>query len=85
MRTTLTLDDDVTKQLERLQKARSESFKAIVNEVMRAGLIALQTQKDAAPAAKPYETPSFSVGKARLASLDDIAEVLALGEGEDFR
>jgi len=38
MRTTLTLDDDVTVQLERLRRARDASLKDLVNEALRRGL-----------------------------------------------
>jgi hypothetical protein len=33
----------------------------------------------------PYRTPSASLGKCLLGSLDDVAEALAMGEGEAFR
>ena len=41
MRTTLSLDDDVAIELQRLQRKRSEPFKQTVNAVLRAGLATL--------------------------------------------
>jgi hypothetical protein len=82
MRTTLSLDDDVAALLERLQKEKKASLKQVVNEALRQGL-----QKMRAPVrpSKPYRTPSVSLGRCLQASVDDVAEVLAVAEGEDFR
>lgn len=38
MRTTLTLDDDVARELQELARRSGESFKEVVNEVLRRGL-----------------------------------------------
>jgi hypothetical protein len=38
MRTTLTLDDDVAKQLREKTRRSGESFKTVVNETLRKGL-----------------------------------------------
>ena len=81
MRTTVTLEDDVAKEMAKLQKARDESFKETLNAVLRAGLASLQAKRPRAPAA--YRTRPVSLGTPRLKNLDDISEVLAFGEGED--
>ena len=39
MRTTLTIDDDVAAELERLRKARDAGLKDLVNEALRLGLV----------------------------------------------
>ena len=39
MRTTLTLDDDVAAAVKALARSSGETFKAVVNEVMRRGLM----------------------------------------------
>ena len=82
MRTTLTLDPDVAALAERMQRVRGRSFKAIVNEALRCGRLAM-----AAPAGPPsiYRTPAVDLGSCRIGSLDDIADVLAVAEDEDFR
>ena len=82
MRTTLTLDPDVAALAQRMQRARGRSFKAIVNEALRQGLRAM-----ADPPSRPvtYSTPAADLGRCRIGSLDDIAEVLAVAEGEEFR
>ncbi|MCY4024788.1 MAG: ribbon-helix-helix protein, CopG family [Acidobacteria bacterium] len=82
MRTTLTLDPDVAALAERMRRARGQSLKAIVNEALRNGLRTMAAPS--APAA-PYRTPVVDLGRCRLGSLDDIADVLAAAEGEEFR
>lgn len=38
MRTTLTLDDDIARELQERARRRGESFKEVVNETLRSGL-----------------------------------------------
>lgn len=83
MRTTLTLDKDVAAALERLRKARRASLKQIANEALRQGL-----ERMAAPPARtrrPFRTQTFSLGGCLIGNVDNVAEVLAVAEGEDFR
>ena len=70
MRTTLTLDPDVTALAKRVQRERGQSFKAVVNEALRRGLRAM-----AAPSVQPaaYRTPAVDLGRCRIGSLDDVA------------
>ena len=82
MRTTLTLDDDVTARLERMMEKRRQSFKAVVNDVLRAGLAALDKAR---PAAAPYRIRPFNLGPSLVGSLDNVEEVLSRVEGEDHR
>lgn len=82
MRTTLTLDDDVAAGIERLRAESDASLKDVVNQALRLGLRALAEPEDSGP---PYATPSDSLGGCLVATLDDVADALALGEGEAFR
>ena len=82
MRTTLTLAHDVAAQIERLRGERDVSLKELVNEALRLGLKLLSEPPEAGP---PYITPSASLGGCLVLSLDDVADALALGEGEAFR
>lgn len=84
MRTTLTLDDDVAVELQRLQRKRREAFKQTVNAVLRAGLSTLSSRRRAGetPAVR---TETASLGAPRLKNLDNISEVLAFAEGEAYR
>ena len=80
MRTTLTLADDVATELERLQKQRHGSFKDAVNEALRAGLAELLRKPS--KGRRRYATKAVSLGSPRLPNLDNIAEVLAVSEGD---
>lgn len=78
MRTTLTLEDDIAKGLERLRREQGGSFKQIVNQALRAGLAALAQP---APARGRYQTRAVA-GRPRLPNIDNVADVIALAEGE---
>lgn len=83
MRTTLTLDKDVAAALERLRKARRASLKKIANEALRQGL-----ERMAAPPARPrrpFRTRTFSLGGCLIGNVDNVAEALAVAEGESFK
>lgn len=82
MRTTLTLDDDVSARLEREQRKRRVSFKTLVNDVLRAGLDVLQPVRERR---ETFRTTGFSLGPSLAGSLDNIEEVLSRTEGEDHR
>jgi len=82
MRTTLTIDEDVAIELERLRKARDVSYKELVNETLRLGL---KQMKAPGKPRKPFRTRVVDLGEPRLKNLDNIAEVLAFAEGEDFK
>ena len=83
MRTTVTLDDDVAAQLERERLKRRASFKAVVNEVLRAGIEAIQAKKRVP--SKPFRTEGFDLGHSLVGSLDNVEEVLSRTEGEDHQ
>ena len=82
MRTTLTIDDDVAAALERIRRLRNISFKELVNETLRKGL---QEASEPTPKNEMFRTQTFSVGRCLLPNLDNVAEVLAIAEGEDYR
>ena len=80
MRTTLTIDPDVAVQLENLRKDRAVSLKRLVNEALRHGLKELVAE----PQRKPFRTKTFNAGPPLIDNIDNIAQVLALIEGESF-
>ena len=82
MRTTLTLDDDVAAALERLRKARDAKLKDLVNDALRRGL----RDMNAGPKrSHDFRTESVDLGRLRISGIDDIADVLAITEGEAFK
>jgi Arc/MetJ-type ribon-helix-helix transcriptional regulator len=82
MRTTITLDDDVAAELERLRQARGLRFKNVINDVLRRGLREMSVRPKRHEA---FRTKAVALGRVRLASIDNIGEVLAVAEGEAFK
>ncbi len=82
MRTTLTLDDDVARLLERVRRRRGTSLKQLVNEALREGLSRLEAPRG--PRTR-NATKAVSLGRCLLDNVDDVAEALAAAEGERFR
>ena len=82
MRTTLTLDDDVVAAIQKLQRARDASFKTIVNDALRQGLSDLSSRSKQSA---PFQTQTVSLGRMRVASLDNINDSVAAAEGESFK
>ena len=80
-RTTLTLDGDVTRELENLRQERNESFRDVVNEALRRGLQEMRAPRKR----KVGQTRPVSGTGPRLTSYDDVSEVLSIIEGDDYR
>jgi hypothetical protein len=77
VRTTVTLDPDVAEQLKSLARRRNVSFKAALNNAVRAGLAAERGSKSS----KPYKMPTYRLG---LMPGIDLTKALQLaGELED--
>ena len=67
--------------LARVQKARKAPQKTVVNEGLRQGL----KQMLAPPLRRNrFKTQAVDLGHCLEANLDDVAEVLAVAEGENF-
>lgn len=84
MRTTLTLDPDVAVQLQQLQAKRHLPWKTLVNQTLREGVRSL-SQTTATTPAKPFATHQADLGHCRYDQIDNVAEILAVAEGEDCR
>ncbi len=81
MRTTLTIDDDLAIELERLRRKGNLSFKELVNDVLRRGLCAANERPKKT---KPFRTRTFDLGEPMI-DLDNVAEALAYLEGEGHK
>ena len=80
MRTTLTIDDDVAAELERLRREREASLKQVINEVLRRGLHDMRAKPKKRA---PFRTQTSDMGLS--INIDNIAEALAYLEGEGFK
>jgi len=83
MRTTVTLDDDLAIRLERHRTQHGESFRQALNEAIRAGLAKLEERADTVPEVR--QTRPLPLGRRLAGSIDNVAEVLAIAEREDYR
>ena len=79
MRTTITIDSDVAVRIERLKKTRP--FKQLVNDALRAGLDQIEKEGTTIPG-RYVLTPVQ--GQPRRTDLDNIADLLAEVEGDNF-
>ena len=77
MRTTLTLEDDVAKLVAQEVKRSGEPFKATVNRLLRAGLIASRQQLKP----KPFKVKPIAMGLRPGLSYDSISTLLEEAEG----
>ena len=82
MRTTLTIEDDVAAELERLRRERDESLKDLVNDTLRRGL---RDMTAPAKKRKPFRTKSFDCGRLLIDNIDNVWEVINEVEEEKFR
>lgn len=76
MRTTLSLDDDVAKLLEKEVRRSGNSFKQVVNHFLRLGLTAKP------PARKPFKVKPWNLG---LPPFEKVEELLDWLEGPEHR
>jgi len=81
MRTTLTLDVDVATRVKRDAARKELPIKTLVNEALRLGLDALERRSHTA---KPYKTRAVAMGMRPGLNHDNIGELLARAEGEDY-
>lgn len=80
MRTTLSLDDDVARLLEKESRRSGASFKQIVNQFLRLGLIAAKQ-----PARKPFIVTPRKLGLPSNLSYDNVEQLLETLEGPTHR
>jgi len=77
VRTTLTLDEDVAKLLNKEARKSGEPFKQIVNRFLRSGLMAAKQ-----PARKPFVVKPMKLGLPHFEKVEELLEYL---EGPDHR
>ena len=78
MRTTLTLDDDVTALLNKEVRKSGEPFKQVVNRLLRLGLTASKQ-----PARKPFKVTPINLGLPR--DFDKVEDLIEYLEGPEHR
>ena len=76
MRTTLSLDDDVARLLDKESRRSGSSFKEVVNRFLRLGLMAAKR-----PARKPFVVAPKKMGVPAGLSYDNVEQLLDSIEG----
>jgi len=82
MRTILTIDDDVAAALGRVRRQRDARLKDLVNEALRRGLREMAARPKRHD---PFRTRLVALGRVWIAGIANVAEALAIAEGEGFR
>jgi hypothetical protein len=81
MRTTLTIDDDVAFGLKKVQEAEpNKSFKEVVNEVLRQGLIGVSPVRK-----KKFKVVAYPIGLREDVDFSNIEDALDIIEGPNRR
>ncbi len=80
MRTTLTLDDDLARELREKAHQTGAPFKEVVNKAIRAGL----KQIDKPRQIKPYKCKTYSLGYPPRADLDHALNLADRLESEEI-
>jgi len=80
MRTTLSLDDDVARLLNKEARRSGDSFKQVVNRFLRLGLIA-----STRPIRKPFVVKPWNLAPPSGLSFDNVEELLDALEGPERR
>lgn len=81
MRTTITVDDDLLKQIDEIARREKRSRRDVLNELLRYGIDA---RAAAATAKTPYRTEPKDLGRCLLPSIDAVRDALAVAEGDDY-
>ncbi len=81
MRITLTLEKDVAEQAKKAGVTLGKPFKQVVNEALRLGLEQLQRPAKV----RPYDYKPHKMGLRPGLNLDNIGELLAQVEGDDYK
>jgi len=82
MKVPLIIDDDVLAALEQFQRDRNARLEEVVNEALRRGLREMEVEPKPR---KPFRTMSVDCGTPLVANIDNVAEVLAVLDGEDYK
>ncbi len=78
MRTTLTIEDDISDKLQaKLKKSAGKTFKDVVNETLRLGLLAENDLKKA----EKFQVRSRALGVKKGLNYDNIGELIEQVEG----
>jgi len=82
MRTTITLEPDVSAKIKRMQKRSGAKPKQLLNQVLRAGLEAMNKPEKTR---KSFKIVPVDVGELLIPGVHSLAELLEIAEGPAFK
>jgi hypothetical protein len=82
MRTTITIDDDIAAEIARIRRNEGLGLKDVINDLLREGA---RAKRPPVKKRKPFRTEPIANVTPLLANFDNIAEVIALVEGEFYK
>ena len=77
----MTIDADVAVKAKQAVLKTGLPFKSVINQALRVGIDAVTAPKKS----KSYRTQGHAMGLRKGLSYDNIQELLAIAEGEDYR
>jgi len=81
MRTTIVVDEDISIEIERIAEKDNRTKKEVINDLLRKGLSKeIEKKRDSSTTTEPYR-----LGKCFYPNIDNISEVLAAAETEDYK
>ncbi len=83
MRTTMTVDDDIMTKLRERSKLTGKSFKEVINEALRIGLIRQENLEQKKPTL--FKVKTRSLGMKAGFTYDNVAELLEQLEGPQYK
>jgi hypothetical protein len=81
IRTTVTLDDDVVERLKEESRSRGVPFRALLNEAVRSGLLAMKSRVSS----RPFKIKPINLGASQGLNYDGLGALLGVAEGENWR
>ena len=81
IRTTVTLDEDVLERLKRESRSRGATFRATLNDLLRAALLDLEAR----PRRRRLKIKPVPMGYRAGLNHDDVESLLEYGEGQQHR
>jgi hypothetical protein len=81
IRTTVTLDEDVLERVKQESRSRGTSFRATLNDLLRAALLAAKSQ----PRRGEFRVKPTHMGYRPGPNYDDVESLLDCAEGENRR
>lgn len=82
IRTTLSLYPEIAIQITNFRENQNLSFKEAVNKLLSMGLDCFHSKKNNY---RKYKLKTFNTGQCKFETLDNVSEILAITEGDNYK